>query len=77
MCQRHSLIATRLQPSCRDSCSATGSYRTAHATLGLAAYRLVPSGNETGTFILTKYDRCMHTVCTLCAHGMVPPGQWS
>ena len=38
---------------------------------------LVPSGKGTGTFILTKYDRCMHSVCTLCAHGMVPPGQGS
>ena len=38
---------------------------------------LVPSGKCTGTFIPTKYDRCMHSVCTLCAHGMVPPGQGS
>ena len=38
---------------------------------------LVPSGNSTGIFTSTKYDRCMHSVCTLCAHGMVPPGQGS
>ena len=38
----------------------------------------VSTGEYAGTFIPTKYDRCilcMHSVCTLCAHGMVPPGQ--
>ena len=28
-----------------------------------------------GMFTFTKYDRCMHSVCTLCAHRIVLTGQ--